>query len=49
LQTKFLIVLTGFSELLTLSCRSEAFGSAATFGSFFFRGISAITMAQYVL
>ena len=37
LQTKFLIVLIGFSELPALSWRSEVFRSAATLGSFFFR------------
>jgi hypothetical protein len=46
LQTKFFIVLIGFSELPALSWRSAVFRSAATLGSFFFDGCSAITMAQ---
>src|SRR5262245_28685035 len=49
LQTRFLIVLIGFSELPAPSWRSAVFRSAATLGSFFFDGFSAITMAQYVL
>src|SRR6476660_965671 len=48
LQTKFLIVPIGFSELPALAWRSAVFRSAATLGSFFFAGCSAITMAQYV-
>jgi hypothetical protein len=49
LQTKFLIVPIGFSELPALAWRSAVFRSAASLGSFFFDGFSAITMAQYVL
>ena len=47
LQTKFLIVLIGFSELPAPSWRSAVSRRAATLGSFF-DGFSAITMAQYV-
>jgi len=49
LQTKFLTALSGFSELARLSLRSETLASAATLRSFFFGGLSAITMAQKVL
>jgi hypothetical protein len=48
LQTKFLIVLIGFPELPALSRRFVGSRTAAILGSCF-DGVSAITMAQYVL
>src|SRR5580704_8553887 len=48
LQTKFLIALIGFPELPALSRRFVGSRTAAILGSCF-DGVSAITMAQYVL